>query len=117
MLEQSTPSRRFTSAVYKITWVSLPDKLHETWKGHPKKNHPHKAALKLHLRFDVLTGGFQHFQLTDGMTADSTAAKASEPLPPGSLRLADLAIFRLMPFEDSLKTGSNLSFESQLLSL
>ena len=63
------------------TWVSLPDELHEIWKGHPKKNHPKKAALKLHLCFDVLTGHFQHFELTDGMTADSTAAKAADPLP------------------------------------
>ena len=68
------------------TWISLPDELHQTWKGHPKKNHPQKAALKLHLCFDVLTGGFQHFKLTDGMTADSTVAKAADPLPQGSLR-------------------------------
>ena len=45
--------------VQDSTWISLPDELYETWKGHPKKNHPHKAALKLHLCFDVLTGGFQ----------------------------------------------------------
>ena len=79
--------------------------INETWKGHPKKNHPHKAALKLHLRFDVLTGGFQHFQLTDGMTADSTAAKASEPLPPGSLRLADLAYFSLDALQELTENG------------
>lgn len=81
------------------TWLTLPDELHETWKGQPKKNHPHKAALKLHLCFDVLTGGFQDFQLTDGMTADATAAKAAHPLPKGSLRLADLAYFSLDEFE------------------
>ena len=87
------------------TWISLPDELYETWKGHPKKNHPHKAALKLHLRFDVLTGGFRHFQLTDGMTADSTAAKTSDPLPQGSLRLADLAYFSLDEFEKLTENG------------
>ena len=48
--------------VQDSTWISLPDELHETWKGPPKKNHLHKAALKLHLCFDVLTGGFQQFQ-------------------------------------------------------
>ena len=63
--------QQFTGVyVQDSTWVSLPDELHEIWKGHPKKNHPKKAALKLHLRFDVLTGGFQHFQLTDGMATD-----------------------------------------------
>ena len=91
--------------VQDSTWVSLPDDLHETWKGHPKKNHRKKAALKLHLRFDVLTGGFQHFQLTDGMTADSTAVKAADPLPPGSLRLADLAYFSLDTLEQLTENG------------
>ena len=59
-----------------------------------KKNHPNKSAVKLHLRFDVATGTFEHFQLTDGIT-DSTAEKQMEMLPPGSLRLADSVIFRL----------------------
>ena len=91
--------------VQDSTWISLPDALHETWKGHPKKNHPHKAALKLHLCFDVLTGGFQQFHLTDGMTADSAAAKAAPPLPQGSLRLADLAYFSLDELEKLTQNG------------
>jgi len=91
--------------VQDSTWISLPDELHKTWKGHPKKNHPHKAALKLHLCFDVLTGGFQQFHLTDGMTADSAAAKAAPPLPQGSLRLADLAYFSLDELEKLTQNG------------
>ena len=98
--------QQFTGVyVQDATWLSLPDELHEISKGQPKKNHPHKAALKLHLRFDVLTGGFQHFQLTDGMTADSTAIKASQPLPQGSLQLADLAYFSLDEFEKLTENG------------
>ena len=98
--------QQFTGVyVQDATWLSLPDELHEISKGQPKKNHPHKAALKLHLRFDVLTGGFQHFQLTDGMTADSTAIKASQPLPEGSLQLADLAYFSLNEFEKLAENG------------
>ena len=91
--------------VQDATWIRLPDALHETSKGPPKKNHPHKAALKLHLCFDVLTGGFQDFQLTDGMTADLTAAKAADPLLEGSLRLADLAYFSLDEFEKLTENG------------
>ena len=91
--------------VQDSTWITLPDELHETWKGQPKKNHPHKAALKLHLCFDVLTGGFQDFQLTDGMTADATAVKAAAPLPEGSLRLADLAYFSLDELEKLTENG------------
>ena len=74
-------------------------------RGQPKKNHPHKAALKLHLCFDVLTGGFQDFQLTDGMTADSAATKTSDPLLEGSLRLADLAYFSLDELEKLTEAG------------
>ena len=98
--------------VQDSTWITLPDELHETWRGQPKKNHPQKAALKLHLCFDVLTGGFQAFQLTDGMTADATAAKAADPLPAGSLRLADLAYFSL----DALQklTENNVYWLSRL---
>ena len=104
---EALPLLQQFSGVYvqDSTWITLPDELHETWQGHPKKNHPHKAALKLHLRFDVLTGRFQHFQLTDGMTADSTAAKAADPLPRGSLRLADLAYFSLDELEKLTENG------------
>ena len=91
--------------VQDSTWISLPDELHGTWKGPPKKNHRHKAALKLHLCFDVLTGRFQQFHITDGMTADSSAAKAADPLPPGSLRLADLAYFSLDTLEKLTQDG------------
>ena len=112
MLEVASPPEAlplleaFTGVyVQDSTWISLPDELHETWKGPPKKNHPHKAALKLHLCFDVLTGGFQQFHLTDGMTADSTAAKAAPPLPQGSLRLADLAYFSLDELEKLTQNG------------
>lgn len=98
--------------VQDSTWIRLPDELHATWKGHPKKNHPDKAALKLHLCFDVLTGGFQDFQLTDGMTADATAAKASDPLQQGSLRLADLAYFSIDEFEKL--TENNVYWISRL---
>lgn len=98
--------------VQDSTWITLPDELHETWKGQPKKDHPHKAGLKLHLCFDVLTGRFQDFQLTDGMTADSTAAKTAAPLPKGSLRLADLAYFSLDELEKL--TENNVYWISRL---
>ncbi len=85
--------------VQDSTWITLPDELHSVWKGAGCKNNNQKAALKLQLRFDVLTGAFQHFHITDGITADSTAEKEFEPLPVGSLRLADLGYFSLDTFE------------------
>ena len=71
----------------------------------PRRRIPQKAALKLHLCFDVLTGRFQQFHITDGMTADSSAAKAADPLPHGSLRLADLAYFSLDTLEKLTQDG------------
>ena len=85
--------------VQDSTWLSLPDELNATWQGPRKKKHPKKSALKLHLRFDIFTGGFEHFQLTDGITADSTVEKQFHQLPPGSLRLADLGYFSLDELE------------------
>ena len=104
---EALPLLQQFSGVYvrDATWIPLPDELHETWKGQPKKNHPHKAALKLHLCFDVLTGRFQDFQLTDGMTADLTAAKAAEPLPKEVYDSQTSHIFRSMNLS-SLKTAS-----------
>ena len=81
--------------VQDSSWITLPDTLHETWEGGRKKDYPDKAGMKLHLRFDVATGTFEHFQLTDGVTSDSSIEKQIQMLPSGSLRLADLAYFSL----------------------
>ena len=81
------------------SWITLPETLHETWEGGSKKNKPNTASVKLHLRFDIATGTFEHFQLTNGITADSTIEKQIETLPQGSLRLADLGYFSLDTFK------------------
>ena len=81
------------------SWITLPNTLHETWEGGRKKNKPNTSSVKLHLRLDIATGTFEHFQLTDGITADSTIEKQIEMLPPGSLRLADLGYFSLDTFQ------------------
>ena len=91
--------------VQDSTWLSLPDALHETWQGPRKKDYPKKAALKLHLRFDVLTGRFTDFHLTDGLVADSTAAKQFQTLAAGSLHLADLGYFSLDELHSLTENG------------
>ena len=84
--------------VQDSTTLTLPDELRTVWKGVVVNDHE-KASLKLHLRFDVLTGVFEQFQLTDGATSDSKAADQFEQLPPKSLRLADLGYFTFDTFE------------------
>ena len=61
--------------------------------------------LKLHLRIDITTGQFDVFELTDAITADSTLEKACPELPPGSLRIVDLAYFSLETFDKLTKAG------------
>lgn len=104
---QELPLLQHFNGVYiqDSTWIPLPDELHQTWQGGGKNNVSKKAALKLHLRLNVLTGGLEAFQLTDGITADSTAEKQFQTLPSGSLRLADLAYFSLDVLEELTDAG------------
>ena len=91
--------------VQDSTWITLPDELRSVWKGTGCRTEHKKSSIKLQLRFDVLTGAFEHFQLTDGITADRSAEKQFEPLPVGSLRLADRGYFSLDAFEKLTQTG------------
>ena len=91
--------------VQDSTTLTLPDELRPVWKGGRAKNDCEKSAMKLHLCFDVLTGAFQHFQLSDGITADSKAAAAFGPLPAGSLHLADLGYFSFDAFRKMTQAG------------
>ena len=91
--------------VQDSTWITLPDELNSVSKGTGCRTTDKKAAIKLQVRFDVLTGAFDHFQLTDGITTDRKAEQDFEPLPAGSLRLADLGYFSLDAFENLTQTG------------
>ena len=63
------------------------------------RNKSNKSSLGLQFCFDLLTGTFHHFDLTDGTTPDSKAAEQFSPLPEGSLCLADLGYFSLDAFD------------------
>jgi hypothetical protein len=104
---QCLPLLKHFTGVYvqDSTWITLLDELHTIWKGASCRTQKNKAALKLQVRFDVLTGTFQHFQLTDGTTADTKAEEHFQPLPKGSLRLADLGYFSLAEFERLTQAG------------
>lgn len=94
-----------TGYVQDSTWISLPDELRSVWKGTGCRTIHKKASIKLHLRFDVTTGAFVRFQLTGGITTDSKVEQQFEPLPVGSLRLADLGYFLLDAFEKLTQIG------------
>jgi len=78
------------------SWITLPDELCEVWAGcGTNADKGGKASLKIQLRFEVLTGAFEHLSLTDGKTHDCKAQKGFNTLVAGSLRLADLGYFSL----------------------
>ena len=68
--------------VQESTWIALSDELRPVWKETGCRTAHKKVSIKLHLRFDVLTGAFQHFQLTDGITAEARQKKSLHRSPP-----------------------------------
>ena len=85
---------------------------HDTCRGPGDRTNTHKAALKLQLRLEVASDEFEHFQLTEGITADSTAEKQFQPLREGSLRLGDLGYFSLEAL--AKLTQANVSWITRL---
>jgi hypothetical protein len=90
--------RRF-SGVYLLdsTGVALPAVLAELWPGCGGGGDPAvgQAALKVQVCYELTSGALEGLSLHPGRAADNTAALASQPLPAGSLRLADLGYFDL----------------------
>jgi len=75
--------------------VTLPAELAEIWRGCGGSEGTSEAAVKLFVRWDVLTGGLMGPELTDARTNDHQSPLPLEQLPAGSLYLADLGFFGL----------------------
>ncbi|MBI2940160.1 MAG: IS4 family transposase [Chloroflexi bacterium] len=75
--------------------ISLPDALVQVWKGCGGSDGHSGAALKLQVRFDLLTGTLQGPLLEPGRTNDRGSALQAAPLAPRALRIADLGYFSL----------------------
>ncbi|HWF04901.1 MAG TPA: IS4 family transposase [Candidatus Angelobacter sp.] len=88
--------RRFTAVVIEdSSSITLPAQLADVWRGCGGRGKSSKAALKLHTRWDVLSGELQGPLLTDGRLADARSPFKEQPLSAGSLFLADLGYFHL----------------------
>ena len=82
--------------LWDSTTVTLPDLLAAAWPGCGGRVPTHtRAALKVHLRWEFVTGAFDWLTLTDGKTSDRAAATTAPALPPGALRLTDLGSLSL----------------------
>lgn len=78
------------------TVISLPPELEEVWEGCGGSTGTSKAALKMHVRWDIKSGELQGPQFTDGKVHDSKGPFQNIPVPGGALYVADLAYFSLL---------------------
>jgi hypothetical protein len=83
--------RRFSAVVLEdSSSIALPDELAESWQGCGGQPEDACAALKLHVRWDLRRGQLRGQSLTSGRTSDRSSPFKEEPLPVGSLSIADL---------------------------
>jgi hypothetical protein len=100
--------QRFPGGVCLLdsTTVTLPDALAAYWPGcggtSPTDG---QAALKLFARWNLLNGQLQGPFLYAGRVADQACEQSLEPLPSGTLRLADLGFFSLDRFQEFSARG------------
>jgi hypothetical protein len=95
--------RRFPGGVSLLDSSTLvvPDALAHCWPGCGGTTAADgRAAIKLHVRFNVLNGSLRGPFLHPGRAADATCDALLEPLPAGALRLGDLGYFDLRTFAD-----------------
>jgi hypothetical protein len=88
--------RRFTAVVLEdSTQVTLPQELAEVWRGSGGAAGTSDAALKLHVRLDLLRGQLDGPVLSDGRSSDNQTPLGEHELPEKSLYIADLGYFAL----------------------
>ena len=86
--------------------VTLPDTLAVIWSGcggsSPKNT---SSSVKTEIRLDLSTGKLTGPYLQSGREQDQSSQLQSEPLPKGSLRIADLGFFSLYDFSKMNEDG------------
>jgi hypothetical protein len=100
--------RRFTTVeVLDSSIIALDDRLADVYRGGRSGTTPGpKAAVKLTLGLDLVSGELRGPELADGRAADLRAALAEDAPPPGGLQLADLNYFCLEKFARWAEAGA-----------
>lgn len=94
--------RRFRAVIVEdSTTITLPDALLEVWRGCGGSGSASAAAVKIHVRFELLSGAIVGLRLSDARVSDNATPFREEDdeggtLPPGCLYLADLGYFSLL---------------------
>jgi Transposase DDE domain len=87
--------------------VPLPPELEEIWEGCGGSTGTSKAAVKMHVRWDIKSGELQGPIFTDGKVHDAKGPFRDVQLPGGSLYVADLAYFLLARMKEWRKRDKN----------
>jgi hypothetical protein len=83
--------RRFENVVLEdSSSIALPDALAACWQGCGGAPGEGRAAVKLHIQWELKRGQLRGPCLTSGRTSDRSSPLKEEPLPVGSLYIADL---------------------------
>jgi hypothetical protein len=99
--------KRFTSVrIGDSSTIALPDELADQFPGCGGTLRAGKAALKIHLLWEFLTGAILQLRITPGRHSDATNPIAQEVPPAGSLSLFDLGYFCLDRFQRLARAGA-----------
>lgn len=83
--------RRFEAVILEdSSSIALPKELAEQWQGCGGAPGEGQAAVKLHVRWELKRGQVQGPKLTPGRISDRSSPFKEDPLPVGSLYIADL---------------------------
>ena len=83
--------RRFEAVMLEdSSSIALPNELAEQWQGCGGAPGEGQAAVKLHVRWELKQGQLHGPRLTGGRISDRSSPFKEDPLPPGSLYIADL---------------------------
>ncbi len=93
--------KQFTAVIVEdSSIINLPTELAAIWRGCGGGAAMSEAAVKLFVRWDVLSGQVQGPRLTDGRTNDHQSPFSEQELPAGSLYLADLGFFGIKRLQE-----------------
>jgi Transposase DDE domain len=87
------------------TTVTLPDRYAEQFPGCGGTAGSGRAAMKIQVLWDLLSGALRRMVIEPGKSSDSLSPIAREALPPGSLSLFDLGYFDLDRFRRLIDAG------------
>jgi len=98
--------RRFAAVeIGDSTTITLPEEYADEFPGCGGKAESGRAAVKIQVRWDLLTGRLTKLVVEPGRTSDGRNPEADAPLPRGALSLRDLGYFSLRRFQELVVAG------------